>query len=574
MKKKIVISSILIILIILVIGILTIFYLNNKKKDYEVEEISDYKYFTLKQNDKYGVIDSEGNTIVEPSYNSVKIPNPSKDVFICYEGDKSNVLNSKGEEINTKFQNIEPLTLKNVSTDLIYEKSILKYEEKGKYGIITLDGKKITNAIYDSIETLQYKEGELLVKKGEKYGVINMNGYTIVEPEYDKIEADGYYSKENGYKCDGYIVSNTTDEGYRYGYINSNGQKLLDVKYNDLKRMNFENSDMVYIIAAENGKYGLIENSKIVIPNEYQEITYIEEKNVCILKKGKKYGLANLNGSILLQVQYAQIDISGDYVYVTDNEDNRTVYDIKGNKTDIDPNTVILTVGNNKEYQIKMQTLNGKTSYDIYKNDEKITKESYNYIEYLFKNYFIVSKSNGKLGIIDDKDNVKVEMKYDTIQKMQNEHLLQALQSNSKTIDIYSEDMVNLVQMKNAVVNEYNDYTEIKNDTDVKYINNEGKVVSNTDIFKNNTLFAKYQNGKWGFVDKEGNMIVDYQFDKVTEINNYGFAGVMKNGKWGVMNKNGNIIVEPTYELSDDSPEFIGQYYKVIYGFGEFYYTK
>ena len=50
----------------------------------------------------------------------------------------------------------------------MYEKSVLKYSKDGKYGIINFNGKKITNAIYEEIDTLQFKEGELLVKKRRK----------------------------------------------------------------------------------------------------------------------------------------------------------------------------------------------------------------------------------------------------------------------------------------------------------------------------------------------------------------------------------------------------------------------
>ena len=69
-------------------------------------------------------------------------------------------------------------------------------------------------------------------------------------------------------------------------------------------------------------------------------------------------------------------------------------------------------------------------------------------------------------------------------------------------------------------------------------------------------------------------MIVDYNYDKVTEVNKYGFAGIKQNGKWGVIDSNGKIIVEPQYKLSENDPIFIGQYYQVIYGNGEIYYTK
>ena len=93
--------------------------------------------------------------------------------------------------------------------------------------------------------------------------------------------------------------------------------------------------------------------------------------------------------------------------------------------------------------------------------------------------------------------------------------------------------------------------------------------------FKNNKIFAKQQGSKWGFVDANENMIVDYNYDKVTEVSKYGFAGIKQNGKWGVIDIEGNIVVEPKYEFKDNErPDFLGEYYKVTYGFGEFYYTK
>ena len=68
---------------------------------------------------------------------------------------------------------------------------------------------------------------------------------------------------------------------------------------------------------------------------------------------------------------------------------------------------------------------------------------------------------------------------------------------------------------------------------------------------------------------------LDYIYDKVTEFNSYGFAGIKKDNKWGVINETGDIIIEPSYIIQDDStaPEFLGQYYKIYYGYGENYYT-
>ena len=93
-------------------------------------------------------------------------------------------------------------------------------------------------------------------------------------------------------------------------------------------------------------------------------------------------------------------------------------------------------------------------------------------------------------------------------------------------------------------------------------------------VYPDNKLFVKKQEEKYGFVDKNDNLVVDYKYDKVYEFNSYGFAAVQSNGKWGAINEEGQEVIEPIYEIQEQGePCFIGKYYKVIYGFGEFYFT-
>ena len=48
----------------------------------------------------------------------------------------------------------------------------------------------------------------------------------------------------------------------------------------------------------------------------------------------------------------------------------------------------------------------------------------------------------------------------------------------------------------------------------------------------------------------------------VTELNEYGFAGIKKDGKWGVIDSSGKVIVEPTYDLGNTyNPSFVWKYY-------------
>ena len=46
-------------------------------------------------------------------------------------------------------------------------------------------------------------------------------------------------------------------------------------------------------------------------------------------------------------------------------------------------------------------------------------------------------------------------------------------------------------------------------------------------------IFEVKEDGKYGFVDKKGNVVVDYIYDDGTEQNSYGFVSVKKDGLWG-----------------------------------------
>ena len=130
MKKTNIIILVISIILVLIIGILLIKNIKKSNKEYEIEKVNQYNYFVLREESKYGVIDRSGNKIIEAQYENIIIPNPEKPVFICYEGERIKVLNENSDEILTKYEDIEPLRLKNISSDLMYEKNILKYKKR------------------------------------------------------------------------------------------------------------------------------------------------------------------------------------------------------------------------------------------------------------------------------------------------------------------------------------------------------------------------------------------------------------------------------------------------------------
>lgn len=57
--------------------------------------------------------------------------------------------------------------------------------------------------------------------------------------------------------------------------------------------------------------------------------------------------------------------------------------------------------------------------------------------------------------------------------------------------------------------------------------------------------------GKWGFVDKTGKMVIEPQFADAHSFAN-GYAAIKKNGKWGFIDENGEIVIRAQFEDARD----------------------
>ena len=72
----------------------------------------------------------------------------------------------------------------------------------------------------------------------------------------------------------------------------------------------------------------------------------------------------------------------------------------------------------------------------------------------------------------------------------------------------------------------------------------------------------KKENGKYGFVDKDGKVVVDCIYDDAKEQNKYGFSAIKKDGKWGALDKDGNIINGINDNLDENLLiDYIGKYH-------------
>jgi hypothetical protein len=551
-NTKVVIAVVSIILAIL-IGIIVI-KLTNKNAVVTSEEIS-YEYFAVYTLDeKVGVIDKNGNEIIKPIYSNIYIPNQSKDVFICFKDDNNySILDSKGKDIFTQYSSVYPITISDTTLEM--EKNVLSYEEDGKYGLIDYSGKKLTNAIYDEVSSLKNKPGCIQVKKDGLYGVLDSNGNVIIDVKYNSVKGDEYSSEADGYSKTGYIISEKTNSGIIYGYIDYNGKMIIEPKYESITRCLEYEDDDIYLVFMQNGKKGVMKNKKTIIKAKYQSINYYNVSNIFAVNRNGKYGFYNNSGDEILPVEYTDYSIAGNYIAVK-KDDSMLLYDVHGNLVNTNNYKSIIETSNPSYFIAK----NENGYYSIISKDFQI-EDNYTAVSYAFDNFFVYTTEDGKSGVLNVYTGDEINPEYDVIIVLDGAKALEARKGNQ--LDIYSENFEKILTMSDGIVEKVSDdYFSIYSDTEMKYIDKKGNLVSNTEVYKDLNIYA-YQtdDGKWGFADKNGNIVVDCKYDIVTELNQYGFAGICQDGKWGVIDQNGKVIVVPSYEIETYyEPSFVGKY--------------
>ena len=560
---------ILIIGIILILAVVFIASIINKsRRNYELEIVKNKNYFILYKAGKLGVINTVGDIIIKPEYNYIQLPNPSKDVFICTKGDKTIALNSKSEELFSEFGEVSGISVAGIIGEVPFEKTVLKYKKNDLYGLITMDGKEVTKPIYEKIESVPYKEGEILIQKDGKQGVINSKGVELVNIKYDSIVGDGYYTNTD-YKEAGYIVSKKDENGRLYGYIDKEGKETLRTEFTEILRLKKLDSTDVYLLVSRDGKKGLYKNGKILLETIYQQIEYNNTLELLKVRENGYCGVKDLNGNTIMPLEYKDISFNGIYITAETRSNQKVNYDKTGKEVTqnaykkviaIDNEKYFITVGQNNLYGI------------INENGAETTTNKYSYIDHLVDNYFLVYNDENLIGVIDQFGNIVLETKYNLIQKIPGTKMFQITDLEG-LLELYTFDMKPVVSAKNAKLYTYDSYIRIVSDSEIKYIDFNGKILSNKEALPNNNLFAMTKYGLWGFEDKDGKVVVERDYDMVTEFNQYGFAGIKKDNKWGVIKEDGTIILEPIYEITNENElEFIGIYHKVNYG-GSTYFT-
>ena len=276
------------------------------------------------------------------------------------------------------------------------------FEEKGKLGLVDLQGKTVLAPTFNSIEEKQpyffacsktkgcsvyngnlqlvlkggYNsielgcEGQFIVEKNGKYGVVSEKGAVILPLKYSNIN-----SNKNGY---------TVKLNEKAGLFNSEGKEIIPISYHWVYTDKID--DNIPIVAELNDNNAGYINTKNewVIPPTYQ-YAFAFQQGVARVKKGRNYMYINLKGEPVIQ------DFDN---YVIQNFDNYV----------IEPSDNTYIVGVRKECKYMVYNLNGNLldTYDGFINNWS-------------GNAIFGVKKGGKWGYIDGYGKVIVPFEYEEV---------------------------------------------------------------------------------------------------------------------------------------------------------------
>ncbi len=565
MNKRIVLFGVIIVVgIIVLVGILL-------NRSYESTVSIEYNFYKYYNGEKFGLIDKNGNVLIEANYQDIIIPNPQYGIIFLLENNQViDVVNEKNEKIFSQYENVSPIPVTGLIGEIPYEKNVLIYEEAGKKGLIDLNGKKITKANYTGIESLPYKEGELLAKTEKNVYILTSNGKEKMKLGSDvDIVADGYLDNNNSNIKSGYITSKVTNNGMMYGYIDCKGKKILDIEYDKIERLSTEEN---YLIVRKNGKYGVYKNNDVIINCNYQELKYEEDMNIYFVKRGNTYGALDIKGNIIVPVEYKEIENKGVFIETLSFENERQAFALNGEKKD---NYLAYNSIEKSKYDNTYIAITNEYIYEILDTTYKVvTNKEYDYIENILPELYLVREKSGKYGVLNYNNTQIVSNKYDIVQLIKDTELLQAMDVEKNITALYNKYGNKIFEEEDILVMVQDGFVKVFCNEGVKYFTLQGTEISSTEIYKNNNIIGFYENGKWGFKNKNNEIVVEAKYDRIVEINENGFGGIKIDDKWGIIDSNGNIIVEPKFYIDDNisDPEFLNRFYKSYYAsIGAFY---
>lgn len=450
--------------------------------------------------------------------------------YPCFTNEKWGVIDQTGTIVIEPIYD-EMITIPDSKRDVFICMQDVNYEAN-TYTVKVLNAKnKEILANYDLVEAIEnvdknnnmwYEEGVLKVKKGEFYGLVDFSGKEILAPEYQEITA------LSGIK--NILLLKKED---KYGLCDNKGKIIIPTEYKEIKSIgdNYQNG---YIVVNSENKYGVIDfDAKVILEAKYEEIKPVTKNYMYVVKQDGKWKVINKEEDTVLEDKFSDV-------------------------TEILEDKII--IAKNKKYGVLLTT-----------GEEKI-KPQYEELSALFGDYYL-AKNKGKYGVINSENETILPFEYSEITYQKEGDFILANKEGVLTQELYNNKWEKQFDGVVSDINTKNGYFRVYKEEEYKYYNFKFEEKTAQEVLTGNTLFLSKKDGKYGYVNKDGNVVIDYIYEDATELNQYGFAAVKQDGIWGAIDKTGAVVVKPSYDLTNNVMiDFIGKWH-LASDLNSYYYT-
>ena len=396
----------------------------------------------------------------------------------------------------------------------------------------------------------------LVAKESDKYYILDFNGKKIYTEGYYEL-LSFYVDKTTG-KTTSMLFSNSFKESEPNEYFSGNGFKNEDGKF-------------VAFIPTNSSKI-------IKFAAEYEDIRVMNE--YLHVKKGGKYGVLTLDGKLVTEIKYDEIEVFKDGLAKVKNNKFIDYIDEHGKEL-IGENKYIEGTDfyNGYAYVRKPNSIDPISIYDykwlrIDKKGREIeltnTYEGMgNFSEGLVAAIKTPEKPyNYLVGYINEKEEVIIDFKFPVNGNAETIMRERAFYNGIAYVKDGTEAyFIDKNGQKVLECGEWIAFNSKLNNGLIKmgqvFISKQGKIYKNADTnYWNDGLRAVQNNdNKYGFVNEEGHEVIKCQYDYTNGFYN-GYAVVKENGKYGYIDINGNEIIPCIYNDAENFSDNIGIVYK------------
>lgn len=223
-------------------------------------------YAVYVQNEKKGLIDLNGKTVIEAVYDEIEFDGENTAAIPVKDGEECFFINIDGFKTKAPEENYELI-------GIISQNRIVAVKN-GKYGYLDKSFDEKTAFEYDDATPIY--EGVGAVKKGEKWALINKSGELVTEFIFDDIvrNSQGLCSVNK-------MIA--VKQGDVFFFVNEKGERVSENNYEEIKA--FETEEMCPVCI--NDKWGYVDqNENLIIQCSYEDAKAFANGYAAVQKNG------------------------------------------------------------------------------------------------------------------------------------------------------------------------------------------------------------------------------------------------------------------------------------------------